>query len=94
MPPKRPSDEVDFMEKMGKNSEEAINRFFRSLAESKIMEHFEIVYYAIQKSKVTIYVLSMNSLCSQSMAYSVPRLGFHHYFMLGHTKVGNHNRPC
>lgn len=35
MPPKRPSDEVDFMEKMGKNSEEAINRFFRSLAESK-----------------------------------------------------------
>lgn len=35
MPSKQSSDEVDFMEKMGKNSEEAINRFFRSLAESK-----------------------------------------------------------
>lgn len=52
MPPKRPSDEVDFMEKMGKNSEEAINRFFRSLAESKILEPFEFVYYAIKRTRL------------------------------------------
>lgn len=44
LPPKRPSDEVDFMEKMGKNSEEAINRFFRSLAESMYFE-FDFVCF-------------------------------------------------